>query len=251
MIENSIVESLETLNNTTFLLKTHSPSIASSASPGQFCNIKVTDSGFPLLRRPFSICDIEGESVFYLFDIHGQGTMILSGKKRGDRLEILGPLGKGFSTEGDYDTSVIVAGGVGCAPFPFLIRKFDKNKKMLCYLGGRSKEQLVKYGLSNLHIATDDGSVGFHGTVIDLLKSEADYLEGRRIRIYGCGPNPMLKALQTFADESGIDCQISVESVMACGFGICQGCPIEASGGERYLLVCKDGPVFHSKEVRL
>jgi len=250
-IEKSRVESQTKINDNTFLLKVKSPSIAISASPGQFCNVKVSENTTPLLRRPFSICDVEGESVYFLFDIHGEGTKILSQKKIGDKLEILGPLGNGFQFQGDYETAIIIAGGLGSAPFPFLTKKLSDYKDVISLVGARNKDLVITHNLRNVSVATDDGSIGFHGTVIDLLKRKIEALSKNKFRIFACGPNPMLKALQLYCNESNLDCQISLESVMACGFGICQGCPIDSADGESYLLVCKDGPVFDSKAVRL
>lgn len=248
-VEKSVVQSVEVINNSTFLLKVLSPSIASAIKPGQFCNVKVSESNFPLLRRPFSICDVENESIFFLFDLHGEGTKILSKKNVGDELDILGPLGKGFNLEGNYETAVIVAGGLGSAPFPFLIKKMDPAKNIKCLVGARSSELVVTYQLKNVFIATDDGSEGFKGNVVELLKNEIHSLQ--KIRIFACGPNVMLKALQEYCIANKLDCQISVECPMACGFGICQGCPIETYDKQSYKLVCKDGPVFNADEVSL
>ncbi|MFA7229305.1 MAG: dihydroorotate dehydrogenase electron transfer subunit [Melioribacteraceae bacterium] len=250
-IEKASVESVKMIGEDTFLMKVLSPSVACLARPGQFCNIKVSESDFPLLRRPFSICDVEGDYIFFLFDIHGEGTKILSSKKKGDYIELLGPLGNGFRYDGEYDTAVIVAGGLGAAPFPFLIKNLPEEKNVMSLIGGRSKRNIVTHGLKNVVAATDDGSEGFHGTVVDLLKNELNKLSAAKIRIFACGPNAMLKALQNFSVEQNIDCQISVECAMACGFGICQGCPIDSASGESYLLVCKDGPVFNADQVKL
>lgn len=248
-VEKSIVQSVEKINNSTFLLKVFSPSIASTIKPGQFCNVKVSESNFPLLRRPFSICNVEEDYIFFLFDLHGEGTKILSKKKEGDELDILGPLGKGFNFDGDYDTAVIVAGGLGSAPFPYLLKKIDPNKNVKCLVGARSSEIVLTHQLKNVSIATDDGSAGFKGNVVELLKNEIQQL--RNVRIFACGPNVMLKALQEYCIASKLDCQISVECAMACGFGICQGCPIETYDKQSYKLVCKDGPVFNADEVSL
>ncbi len=250
-VEKSKVESVQKISENIFLIKVLSPSIASLAKPGQFCNIKVSENSFPLLRRPFSICDVEGDNLFFLFDIHGEGTKLISEKKPGELLELLGPLGNGFDFKEGYDTAVIVAGGLGVAPFPFLQKNLPVNKKVISFIGGRSKKNIVTYGLKNVLAATDDGSDGFHGTVVDLFKREIKNIAQNKFRIFACGPTPMLKALQSYCIENNYDCQISVECAMACGFGICQGCPIDPTNGESYLLVCKDGPVFEAKSVKL
>lgn len=250
-IEKAFVESVEKLGEETFLMKVFSPAIAYIARPGQFCNIKVSESDYPLLRRPFSVCDTEGDYLFFLFDLHGEGTKILSMKKNGDSVELLGPLGKGFVYDDNYDIAVIIAGGLGAAPFPFLIKNMDPDKKIISLVGARSKKNVVTYGLNNVITATDDGSEGFKGNVVDLLKDKIGEFSGGKFRIFACGPNPMLKALQKYCVENNYDCQISVECAMACGFGICQGCPVDSADGVSYLLVCKDGPVFNADQVKL
>lgn len=250
-IENAAVVNTKTINEGIFLLKIHSPSIASVAKPGQFCNIKVSENNFPLLRRPFSICNVESEHVYFLFDIHGEGTKILSKKNPGDTIEILGPLGKGFVIEGDYDTAVILAGGLGSAPFPFLTGSLPKDKNVISLTGARSKKLIVTHGLKNVLVATDDGSEGFKGTVLELLEDELKKNNYSKVRIFACGPNAMLKAAQKFCLDKNYDCQLSVESAMACGFGICQGCPVVSAEDESYLLICKDGPVFDARAIKL
>lgn len=148
-IEKTAVVSNEEIKNGVYLIKVKSASIALTALPGQFCNIKVSETNFPLLRRPFSICDVEDDIVSFMFDIHGEGTKILSHKKVGDELDLLGPLGKGFDFTGDYDTAVIIAGGLGSAPFPFLLKKLPTEKKQICFVGGRSKNFVITYSILN------------------------------------------------------------------------------------------------------
>lgn len=250
LIEKSILEAKRQLGERIFQIRLLSPKIAKLAKPGQFCNIKVSESDFPLLRRPFSISNVEGDSIYFLFDIHGEGTKILSEKALGDELDILGPLGNGFNYDGDYSAAIIVAGGLGSAPFPFLTSKLDK-KEITSFVGARNSSLVLTEDLQNIQVATDDGSLGFKGTVVELI---TDYIEKNNLtsfRIFSCGPNPMLKALQHICVERNYDCQISIECAMACGFGICQGCPVETSDGEGYKLVCKDGPVFEAKEIKL
>lgn len=250
-IEIARVESLQLLIQNTFLLRVYSPLIASSIKPGQFCNIKVSESDFPLLRRPFSICEVDGDYIHFMFDVHGEGTRILASKKPGDQLDILGPLGQGFDYSGDFDTAVVMAGGIGAAPFPYLIKEIPADKNIISYMGGRSEKNLIEYGFKNLSVATDDGSSGFKGNVVELFKSEFQNFKGRNIRIFACGPNPMLKSLQQFAISNNLDCQLSTECAMACGFGICQGCPVDKADDDGYLLVCKDGPVFDARRIKL
>ena len=244
------MQSVEKLQPNIYLLKAEAPKIASEIKPSQFCNIKVNENNFPLLRRPFSVCDVENDSIFFMFDVHGEGTKILSEKKVGDTFEVLGPLGNGFNFDEKISKAIIVAGGIGVAPFPYLTKKLMGKVDITSFVGGRSAEYIVDYGLVNINVATDDGSKGFHGNVIEMLEEKCEVITDDSI-IFGCGPTPMLKALQEFAIKKNVKCQLSTECAMACGFGICQGCPIHSAEEDKYLLVCKDGPVFEARDIRL
>lgn len=250
--EITVVESVSEVKKNIFLLKTFSPAIASEIKPGQFCNIKVSETEFPLLRRPFSVCDVEGEFLYFLFDVHGVGTELLSKKNKGDKIEILGPLGNGFVYNKQFDKAVIAAGGLGVAPFPYLTKELESNSEIISFVGGRTENYVVDYGIKNLYPSTDDGSLGFKGTVVELMEEEKEKFVNEKTVIFACGPNPMLKAVKEFAGKYNIECQVSAECAMACGFGICQGCPIESTKDhEKYLLVCKDGPVFNAEDIEL
>jgi len=252
MIEsNGIVDSLEEIQKNIFILRIRAEGISKIAKPGQFCNIKVNDSTVPLLRRPFSICEVEDDRISFQINVVGEGTKILTNKKTGDVINLIGPLGNGFNIEGEFENAIIVAGGVGAAPFPFLIKSFDQNVSIASYVGGRTEEDLITYNLKNIHVSTDDGSKGFHGNVVSFLESEIDKYDINNTVIFACGPNPMLRALSRLSIDRGIRCQVSTESAMACGIGICQGCNIEGTHSDRFLLVCKDGPVFNAEDVRL
>lgn len=238
------------LDNQIFLLKVFSPEISRTIIPGQFLNIRVSNTLYPLLRRPFSVCDVEGDYFYLMFNVFGEGTKILANKKKGDPLDILGPLGNGFNIDDDYSTAVIVGGGLGAAPFPFLIRKLMGKKNIKSFIGGRTQKDVITHGMQNILISTDDGSLGLKGTVVDLLEKNIDILKEEKIKIFACGPNAMLRSLKEFTQENGFICEASTECAMACGFGICQGCPIESTkDSSKYLLVCKDGPVFNIKDV--
>lgn len=249
ILENSIVEQNDKLAENIFLLKIFSPQIAKQIQPGQFCNLKVSETDYPLLRRPLSICDVEGDHLIFLYQVVGIGTEILAQKNKGDKINILGPLGKGFNVNDDFDTAVLVAGGIGVAPFPFLIKNL-KKKKVISLLGFRRKNEIVDYGMVNCKYSTDDGSFGLKGTCIDLLKSESNLINPK-IKIFACGSNPMLKSLIEFCSNKNLNCEVSLESAMACGFGICQGCVVQTKDDAEYKLVCKDGPVFKINEINL
>lgn len=251
IVNAPVVKTIE-LENQIFLLKIHSPEIASLIKPGQFLNIRVSDSVHPLLRRPFSVCDVEGDDFYLMFNIYGEGTRILAHKHPGELVDVLGPLGQGFNYSGDYDTAIIIGGGLGAAPFPYLTRKIGGNKNILTFVGGSTHFDIIKYGMKNISVSTDDGSSGFTGTVVQLFESKLGDLNQIKIKVFGCGPNAMLSALKTVCIKHDIECEVSTECAMACGFGICQGCPIESTQRkDRYMLVCKDGPVFNIRDIEI
>ncbi|MBS4035607.1 MAG: dihydroorotate dehydrogenase electron transfer subunit [Ignavibacterium sp.] len=251
IVKSPLIETTEVQENI-FIQKVHSPEIAAEAKPGNFLNIRVSETIYPLLRRPFSICDVDGEYIFLMYNVTGEGTGLLAHKKPGSLIDILGPLGNGYNFESDYDTAVIVAGGLGAAPFPFLTRKLANNKNILSLVGGRNKRDVITYNLENVLTASDDGSEGMKGNVVDLFKANMKELNKKKIKVFACGPTPMLRALKNVCIDNNINCEVSTECAMACGFGICQGCPIESSHNQdTYLLVCKDGPVFNVKDVLL
>lgn len=252
LIVNAPVEKNIELDNQIYLLKIHCPEIAGKIKPGEFLNIRVTEAIHPLLRRPFSVCDVEGNYFYIMFNIYGEGTRILSQKHAGDTIDVLGPLGKGFDLKGDFDTAIIAAGGLGAAPFPYLIRMLGEQKDIHCFIGGKTHNDVILHGMKNIHIATDDGSLGFKGNVIQLLNKNLDLIKSSKAKIFACGPNAMLRSLKEFTMKHNINCEASTECAMACGFGICQGCPIESSSDAgKYYLVCKDGPVFNITDVNL
>ncbi len=247
---NAPVEKTIELDNHIYLLKIYCPEIANNIKPGEFLNIRVSKTMYPLLRRPFSICDVEKDFIFIMFNVFGEGTKILSRKKKGDLIDILGPLGRGFNLDGDYETAVIVGGGLGAAPFPLVTKKIDSQKNIKTFIGGRTHKDVITYGLKNILVSTDDGSMGTKGTVVDLLNQNIDSFNSEKIKMFACGPTAMLKSIKLFCEKNELECEMSTECAMACGFGICQGCPIESSQhSEKYLLVCKDGPVFNVKDV--
>jgi dihydroorotate dehydrogenase electron transfer subunit len=254
------VNSLKEVGNNIFVLRFRSPELASATRPGQFVNIRVSQGDIPLLRRPFSVYRTEGDEVEIIFNAVGTGTSILSKKRAGDEIDVLGPLGVPYHVDGDYEYAILIAGGLGVAPLPILTGAVRRHsKKIATLLGARTSDQLVTNYLDNVSVATDDGSRGFHGTVVDLAAMKLRDMDFSKIKIFACGPNAMLKNITALASLLNITAEISVECAMACGFGICQGCPVERNHGEehadgtqrRYYLVCKDGPVFNTNEITL
>lgn len=240
------------LTDQIILLTFRSKLLTEESKPGQFVNIRVSETCYPYLRRPFSYCDVVGDTFKILFTISGQGTKALANANIGSKFDIIGPLGKGFSFDENFDNAIFVGGGLGIAPFPFLSKYISGNKKIFTYIGAKNKDYVVTYGLENIKIATDDGSLGYKGNVVELLKNDfqKNLIKGS-IKVFGCGPTPMLRALKLFCEEYNLNCEVSTEAAMACGFGICQGCPIETFNSNGYKLVCKDGPVFNIKDIIL
>jgi dihydroorotate dehydrogenase electron transfer subunit len=249
-ITSAPVEETIKLENDIFLLRIYSPDIASVIKPGEFLNVKVSQTCFPLLRRPFSVCDVEGDHIFLMFNILGEGTKALAGKNKGDLIDILGPLGNGFKMDGDFETAIIVAGGLGVAPFPYFTKTMSNRINIHSFIGGRTSTDVITYGMKNFKVSTEDGSSGFKGNVVELLAQSINTFKSEKVKIFACGPNAMISSLKQFCLKYNLDCEASTECAMACGFGICQGCPIEsANDKDKYLLVCKNGPVFNVRDI--
>jgi dihydroorotate dehydrogenase electron transfer subunit len=252
--QNIRVDSNREIADGMVLMKFDSGKIASTARPGQFLNIRASQRWSPLLlRRPFSISRVAGTSIELLYNIVGMGTRALAAQQPGDEIDVLGPLGVPFGLGEQFETAVVVAGGLGIAPFPFLTDYLEKKKvNILTFLGSRSRFTVDELHLRNVLHATDDGSQGFKGNVVEML---ADYLKRHTLtkpKIFGCGPTKMLSALSELAQSKGFDCELSLEGDMACGIGICQGCPVERNNGsKKYALVCTDGPTFDCRKIKL
>lgn len=248
------VHHVEQVADNTFVLTFISPEISKQIRPGQFVNIKTEIGSEPLLRRPYSIYYADGDKAEIIFNVVGKGSSGLRKKQKGDFLDVLGPLGVPFSVEGqDFDMAVLIGGGLGIAPLPLSTRALLRNKKsIVTLLGARTSNQLVETHLENIYISTDDGSKGLHGNVVDLLKTQFESFSDKRPKIFACGPTKMLQSVAAFALKNEIPCEVSLEGPMACGFGICQGCPVELAGGERkYALMCKDGPTFDVRKIKI
>ncbi|MDT8317302.1 MAG: dihydroorotate dehydrogenase electron transfer subunit [bacterium] len=244
-----------------FLMELAAPFDLSRARPGQFVMIRVSEGITPVLRRPFGICSMNKDrgSFTILYRVVGPGTKILSDIPEGLELDILGPLGRGFDVALAGEAPLLIAGGVGVPPLFMLAAALVKNgKKPEVIIGGRSASDLLfveefkKIGLKAL-AATEDGSEGFKGYVTGILE---EMISGGRAPsvIYSCGPGPMLKRVGEIAIESGIACQLSLEAVMACGFGVCLGCVLKTCSIDRpdetdYSRVCAEGPVFDAREI--
>ncbi|HOE63900.1 MAG TPA: dihydroorotate dehydrogenase electron transfer subunit [Candidatus Sumerlaeota bacterium] len=224
-----------------------SPEIVAEAQPGQFVNIRVSEGPHPILRRPISIFDADEEAVCILFKVVGEGTRLLSEVRKGDYLDVIGPIGHPFKIE--PAPALLVAGGAGIAPLHFLGRRLRESgfDVHLIYGVRTRKEAVAAIDLvrvsTRLTIVTEDGSLGERGLATDFINKKT--LGDRAV--YACGPEPMLAALQTKLAAMGKSAQFSLESRMACGAGACQGCAIATQSG--YQRVCADGPVFDSDKI--
>jgi len=224
---------------------------ADSVCPGQFVMLRVPGRVDPLLARPYSVYDVDGESLRFLVKVVGKSTELLSAVELGTTLQCTGPLGNCFRI-GRGDSIVMVAGGVGLAPMLLTARRYRSRRRILIY-GAASRRDCVALDVfSRLGVETscltEDGSVGERGLVTEPLRRVLDQLEGSAV-VLGCGPEPMLRAVAGIARAADRRCQLSLEERMACGFGVCQGCAVKVRyrGGSRYKLVCRDGPVFDAE----
>jgi dihydroorotate dehydrogenase electron transfer subunit len=245
--------SIENLISDIWMITFHLPENYPIVLAGQFVNIRVQDSPTPFFRRPFSFYGQSPGRGQILFHVVGEGTKILAQKKVGDPLFLLGPLGNSFSIDGEFDTALLVAGGLGVAPMSLLsdqLRKAGKN--IITLLGARTKEQIISRNLENITITTDDGSMGLRGTVVDVLRKHLKERRYSNPKIFACGPIPMINKIYSVINEFNIPCEVSLEGTMACGIGICQGCPVEVRDNEKkFKLICKEGPVFDLHSLRV
>lgn len=223
--------------------------IAGQAKPGQFIDLYSAD-GSRLLPRPISICELDRQAgtIRIVYRIAGKGTKEFSLLTSEHTVDILGPLGNGFTLEGKK--AILIGGGIGIPPMLELAKTLDCEKSIV--LGYRDEEFLAEefkaYG--EVYMSSDSGAIGVKGTVLDAIREYG--ITGDVI--YACGPTPMLKALQRYALENGITAQLSLEERMACGVGACLGCVCKSKEIDEHSRVynkrvCKDGPVFYAGEV--
>ncbi len=259
-----------------------------AALPGQFAQLDVSNLPLPdkenipedlrdsagrsiLLRRPFSFSDVipsdTNTEVEILYCVRGPGTLRMTSLKEDGRLNIIGPLGRDFSVPEGRKTALLVAGGMGVAPLEYLRRFLSENyprMEVIVFVGARTAQELPcgpedgmgasQAGFKAI-LATDDGSVGFKGPITLCLEEwlRKTALIGSQCVIYACGPEAMLAKIAEIAKVRNMDCQISLERMMACGIGVCQSCAVEcivsSSKETVYKLCCEDGPVFNSREI--
>lgn len=229
--------------------------IAAKANPGQFINIRVDKGQDLLLRRPLSIHLAKDDKLEIIYKVVGRGTEKLAQVKEPEKLDVIGPLGNGYTlTAGKV---LLVGGGTGIASLVFLAEtlKYKYNQIPTVLIGAKNKDELLcsetleKIGCP-VKVATDDGSEGFPGLITELFREMVAIFSTHPSMVYACGPLPMLRELVRLCRHFHIACEVSLEEHMGCGVGACMGCVIKGAKGE-YLRVCKEGPVFKASEVIL
>lgn len=251
----AMVFSQEALTEDVFSMWIQAESIAGAAKPGQFISVYTKDAG-KLLPRPISICEIDREQgrLRIVYRVVGGGTEEFSHYQAGTPIDVMGPLGNGFSDcfAGKKKKAFLIGGGIGIPPMLELAKQLDCEKQMV--LGYRDElflnQEFIPYG--EVFVATEDGSAGTRGNVLDAVREQnlsADV-------IYACGPTPMLRALKDYAKAQKIPCWLSLEEKMACGIGACLACVCMSKEKDEHSQVnnkriCKDGPVFLAQEVEL
>ncbi len=241
------------------------PYIARNTRPGQFIQVRVSRLYDPLLCRPLAVYRSRGDVFDILFKVVGRGTRILAEKAVGDTIDIIGPLGNGFPVDSDLRRAILVAGGMGVAALMKLAEEMAE-RRITALIGASTRDKIVgEKDLTDLgaevHIATEDGSAGHKGMVSELLErvmletvehaTSLLKLEDS-LRIFACGPTPMLKVVARTAARHNVPAYVSLEERMACGVGACLGCAcqvIAPEGETRYKMVCSDGPVFDAQEI--
>jgi dihydroorotate dehydrogenase electron transfer subunit len=240
------------------------PEIAAEAAPGNFVMMREARPRGYLLNRPFSVGNVDGDTIEIYYDTVGRATSAFASLDKGDELDVFGPLGNGFSLDGDATLNILVAGGIGIAPFPFLAIELAKRKhaaRTEILAGFRTSHSAILEDLFDeidveYKLATDDGSRGFKGLVTGLLESELDACKNackkREVALYACGPTLMLERVAAIAAERDLFCELSLEQRMACGVGACLVCACKTrtpNGASAYKMACKDGPVFNARDV--
>ena len=247
--ETAIITSQEKIGEGIYSMWLRTEKVADYARAGQFVSVYCND-GSRLLPRPISICEIDKEShaLRLVYRVAGKGTDEFSAMKEGESLRIVGPLGNGFTKKDKK--AFLIGGGIGIPPMLQLAKELDCEKQIV--LGYRDELFLLEdfKGQGELYIATEDGSAGTKGNVLDAIRENALTADV----IYACGPTPMLRALKTYAAENNIECWISMEERMACGIGACLACVCKSKEKDHHTNVnnkriCKEGPVFLAEEV--
>ena len=255
--ETATVVSQEQIGTQIYSMWLQTEQIAKAAKPGQFISV-YCKSQDKMLPRPISLCEIDRENgkVRIVYRVTGEktGTQEFSTWQAEEKVEILGPLGNGFPLDrAEGKRSFLIGGGIGIPPMVQLAKELPGEKQVVA--GYRNAEIFLEKELSEnaaFYIATEDGSRGTKGNVLDCIRAEGLQADV----IFACGPTPMLRAIKAYAQENGIECWISLEERMACGIGACLACVCQSKEKDAHSQVhnkrvCKEGPVFLASEVEL
>jgi dihydroorotate dehydrogenase electron transfer subunit len=240
-----------------FRLVLRAPHVAPLIQPGQFAHVRILPLRDALLRRPFSIFQVAGDTFSILYKTVGKGTEVLSQMRAGEELSVIAPLGHGFTVPPDGgETPLLVAGGYGMAAMFLLAQR--SPQKGIVFVGGRRRVDILcekdfaAIGWE-VRVATEDGSHGKKGLVTQPLLAEVKNPQSaiRNPKLYACGPTPMLKAVGKLAEEFNLPCELSMDEHMCCGVGTCLTCVIKVKSGDdwEYQRTCTEGPVFDSREI--
>lgn len=243
------------------------PGYDATAQAGQFVMFRVQRSLPPLLRRPFGIfrtgflaadCDDmpPKEFIEIVYKVVGLGTEIMQELHQGDKVELLGPLGRGFDLGDPDEEKILVGGGIGLVPLYLLAEKIENKSKTRLLMGGRTRDDIItvtefeRLGVET-YVSTEDGSLGEEGLVTQVLERKLEKYPNATV--YACGPMPMLDAVQQICKRHDVALQVSLEALMACGVGACLGCVVKgvahSDENPQYLCTCKVGPVFDAKQL--
>jgi dihydroorotate dehydrogenase electron transfer subunit len=237
-----------------FRLVVRAPQIAPHVQPGQFAHIRVLPMKDALLRRPFSIFQVAGDTFSILYKEVGKGTEALARMSAGEELSVLGPLGHGFTVPPPTgELPLLVAGGYGMAALYLLAQR--SPRKGIVFVGGRQREDILCEAEFRalgweVRVATEDGSHGEQGLVTQPLLAELRHDRAGR-KLFACGPTPMLKAIGQIADKFNLPAELSLDEHMCCGMGVCLACvtPIKTADGWEYQRACTEGPVFDARDI--
>lgn len=255
MVEQTVnIVSNERATDLYFRLVVRAPQIAPLVQPGQFAHVRILPLRDALLRRPFSIFQVEGDTFAILYKSVGKGTEVLSRMRPGEELNAIGPLGHGFTVpQPGGETPLLVAGGYGMAAMYLLAQRSPQTG--IVFVGGRRRvdilceEEFRALGWQ-VRATTEDGSHGEKGLVTQPLIAELKRTTAGR-KLFACGPTPMLKAVGRLAEDFNVPAELSMDEHMCCGVGVCLTCviPVKAGDAWEYQRTCTEGPVFDSRQV--
>ena len=233
--------------------------ISKESRPGQFINILPSETFDKTMRRPMSISYQDDNMIKIIYKPIGDGTRIMRDWTNGDQVNIIGPLGNSWTYKEEKDI-LLIGGGVGIAPIMNLYDKIKDNIKTTLFIGARieSEHFLNHQPDKNIYISTDDGSVGIKGNLFEAINSIYTLDQLKQKTLYVCGPPMMMESIRIFTVKHNIKCYLALETIMACGIGICQGCTVEKHINDdskdtyrnRYELICMDGPIYKSNEIK-